>query len=245
MFKRSKNLSHGHNKGFVAIGLVMCLPLLVLALAWIWMSFFTLHKLKIDRLVCRKELIQAQRSVGEHIETLLGLNVTSARLRTEYTAAQVALSAAMAHGNAPAAAAARLWIKRILVQRKALILTQKKNIWLGQMQLQRAVFTIQKYLLKGSLKNSEVRTRTQGFRSSAIRMAVKRANPGDKFPEYEPVLQFSRRQGVELNWQTWVQPQTGGLKKWIRYDSLWSNHCGVTLKQIGKQFHVIPALAKY
>lgn len=246
MSNRFKSPSPGPNNGFVVLALVMCLPLLAVALAWMWGSFFTLYSLRTDRLTCRNELVQAQRSAGERIENLLLLNVTSSRLRTEFAAAQVALAAALAHGNAPAATAARLWIKRIQVQRKALILSQKKNIWLGQMGLQKAVFNIQKYLQKGAQKNSEVRTQTRGFQVSTIRMAVKRLNPGDKFPEYEPVLQFSRRQGVELNWQTLVQPQTGGLKKWIRYDSLWPNHCGATLRQIGNRFQVVPTSpAKY
>lgn len=245
---------HGINSvsqsGFALPLLIWILPLLILSGGWTCLQLMQLRELKIDRLVCRNALIEAQENAGREISNLLALNMTARRLRLQMTAAKAALALAIASANLPAAKIARASIRMVQNERRALILRQRQLLWSARATLTKGLFQAQMRLRN---RYNEVENRRRilfnlrmsGFQNSSARVAVVRSNTPDSFPEYELAPHFSKRQKLSLKWQAKFAQKETGFKRWIPFDQKKMVECGVTLTTHAGVFEAIPAQDKY
>lgn len=237
-------------KGFSLLQFVLLLPVVLFLVGWLSLQILQKKEILKDQRLCHSLLISGQEKVGKNISSLLQLNRTAQVLRTQMLAARAALAGALALGNLPAAKAARLWIKRIQVQKKILIQTQKSLLWSSKAELTKSLYRIQAEL---QARHSAPRNRSrplfnvkiQNFAMGSPRVAVLRSNSPDPFPEYELAPQFSRKQALVLYWQSRFDQKKTGFKTWVPFNLTKKSQCGVSLKENFGAFQAIPAPDKF
>lgn len=257
MFSRSKNTTRGITgkgepldlrNGFAATIFLLMIPLTVTLVAWASLALIRSKEIQNAETLCHSLLIPTLERTGERISSLLRLNLQAQTLRLEMLKAKSALALALSSANGPAIAAARTWIKKINVQKSLLIQQQRGLILLGQADLHKGLFLIQKKLLKKNQSNvsqkSLVTSRVSSVRNNRARLAVHRSNSPDPFPEYELSPQFPRRQAVVLTWQSHFVQTRGGFKSWIP-NLKKEVQCGVSLKETSTGFQAFPVRGKF
>lgn len=234
--------------GFSLTLLILILPIVVSMIAWLTTQVLRMSQVQKMQSICHTPLIRGQESAADKISSLLRLNSLAQSLRSQMIAAKSSLAVALASGNGPGIAAARTWIQRVNLQKDILIQRQRSLILLGHSDLHQSLLDIQKQLTKIN-RNQPQKPTTLTIQISSIslpkvRLAIRKSNNPDPFPEYELVQRFPRKQALVLKWQGHFQQTKMGFIKWIPKIKQ-EIQCGVSLRERNGHFSAFPITGKF
>lgn len=107
------------------MALVVFLPLFLTALAAAFIVLIYIRQLTAADTVCKKEVMQSQRSLSGLTQDLVRLNHAATTLRAQREYADTQLAAARASGYVPAIAAAEAYQKAVILEQTVLAARQK------------------------------------------------------------------------------------------------------------------------
>jgi hypothetical protein len=225
-----------NEKGFSLVLILGLLPILISMLlgilylnSWLKPNENSVH-------ICRVNLLEAEKTVGKVIQSILDLNKAVLSLRKSRAFAEAALKSAIASGYGPAIAAAEVVVQIIIASQTALQAKQSLLVIQGNQLMIKTPYETQR-------KISSLVQKTNGeyqphFNlATTIKptipklMAIRRIESTDSGPPtYELEEDFTRKQALHVSWilneslqkrnQIWKKP------------SLTKNlNCAVSLKQ--------------
>lgn len=214
-------------------------PLLIVGVGWLAFRLSQLVELRRLRVSCQQQLISAQQTAQSRIRELLQLNLTVRALKVERTAAEAALTAAIAAAHPPAIVRARQWVASVKTRQQTVRAYQKTLIEDGKLALMSGLLKVQRTLQGTTNENSHRTLYRLHLRSQVLsppQMAVQKINPRENYPEYEPMRDFERKQALQMGWLAQFHPKNDEILQWMKYRLSFNESCGVTLSE--KDFHI-------
>lgn len=239
-----KNSDHG----FVAIFIVILLPLL---LSLLIATISILHYLQLDKKLkytCLKNQLVAQESSADNLNKLLKLNPKALKLRTARAIAQKIYIAAIASANPKAIAIAFQKLKMIKFQQFLLDSQQKLLINSSKDKLYRSYYQNLNSIKEiFNLHNQSIihitRFKLHRINGKMAQFAVAPDLP-DLAPIYKLDLDFLSKMQMVHSWQYNMQV-TPALNQFIHFDIQFRRSCSTTLTQQEGQWRSITVKDKF
>ncbi len=175
-------------RGFIMLGLIGFLPVLVTLLISISALGLYLKTRSSTHYKCRKELLSIQKEMVQSLNQLQALNPKATGLRAQEKILKASLAVAVV-SNPPAVPGLRAQLAANQAQQSSLHLKQLAIIGSATVKS------------KHSLTNLRSDLHAQNIYSDIPRLAVEPIPPSAIAPDYVPVRQFEFRQAISVEWQ--------------------------------------------
>lgn len=227
-----------NERGFVTIGYLIVLPLLITIVALATAAYLLLKNDGAARHECRLELLQTQAQVARDLRRLLDMNTQAQelRLRREEAEDEVAATA-----ETPAVALAELKLNEVIAEQvifsakqKALIAHAKTLSRTGPTTAESRVHPTAESIRAPSSRSLDFSSRHRGGA-----FAVIASPPTSLTPDYEPETDFSRQQEMRLQWSFSIErflPEW--LKRYLPVSGLRAlAQCSATIEKEGGKWN--------
>jgi hypothetical protein len=210
-------------RGFALILFVALLPLMLAGGACLFMMMGLLEDRFSRQNMCRRHLLTGLEKSGITMKEVLALNPTARSLRIQIAATNLALAAAIASGNQPAATVAAKRLRILRGQQKMLDLRQRALLLKARSELSTA-----QLLAFGALRST-----SGGFVQitatfpQPVRAAL-RPNLSGPGPVYVLEKGFERKQALVQKWQSRFQLH-GPLANFLNARGRFEEKCAATL----------------